>query len=844
MNAALISVLLVEDDAKSAALIQASLTDAEEGGFRVELATRLADALGRLGRVAFDVVLLDVALPDGRGIEAFDQVLSAAPNSIILALSASADEALARKAVLNGAHDYVVKDHVDRHWLPRALRYAVERKADHEALQTSEARFRAISDASPLGIFVSDADGECVYTNAAYQVISGLSFEQTLGTNWSSAVHPEDRERVLADWREAARRHAEFHAEVRFVRSDGSIVWARLNASAMGEAGSGLGHIQVVEDISERKAAEMVLQQAERALFEEKERAQVTLNSIGDAVLTTNIDGQVTYMNQVAEAMTGWPLDEAIGHPLTDVFNIVHSDTRLTAPNPADRAIEENRTVELAMDSVLLRRDGTESEIEDSSAPIHDRDGKAIGAVIVFHDVSQSRAMAQKMSHLAQHDFLTGLPNRVLLTERLSQAISHARRHRKQAALLFVDLDYFKHINDSLGHAVGDQLLRSVAYRLGECVRATDTVCRQGGDEFVILLSEIEQPKDAALIAEKLLAAFSAPHVIEDHELHVTLSIGVSIYPDDGATVDLVMQCADTAMYHAKASGRNNFQFFRAEMNTLAVQRLAVETSLRRALRQGEFVLYYQPKIDIATGAMTGAEALIRWQDPEHGLTDPEQFMVVAEECGLSIPIGQWVIHTVCRQVQTWLETGLNVVPISINVSAMEFRNKKFLEGVIQIIRETALAPRYLELEITESVLMHDAESAVAVLESLRAMGVRLAIDDFGTGYSSLSFLKQFPIDALKIDKSFVRDITTDPNDATIVGAMIGLGRNLKLRVVAEGVETHRQLAFLRAHLCDEGQGFLFSHPLAVTDFAHLLIAEEGELDDVAPSGRSMALFV
>lgn len=446
-----------------------------------------------------------------------------------------------------------------------------------EALQRGEALFRAISDASPLGIFVSDAVGECVYTNGAYHKISGLSFDQALGTNWSKAIHPDDRQRMVAEWCDAVRNRELFRAEVRFLREDQSIVWTRLNATAMRVGEMLLGYVQTVEDISERMMVEAVLRAAEESLYEEKERAQVTLNSIGDAVVTTDPDGKVSYLNLVAERMTGWSRDDAVGQPLADVFRIIDGATREVAINPAQRAIAENMTVGLAADCVLIRRDGVEFAIEDSAAPIHGRNGQVTGAVIVFHDVSESRAMAEKMAYLAQHDFLTGLANRSLLTERLAQAIGLAKRHGKQVALLFIDLDDFKRINDSVGHAVGDQLLKLVADQLVTCVRGTDTVCRQGGDEFVILLAEIEQPQDAANVAEKLLAALAVPQQVGEQEFTVTLSVGISVYPDDSRDVDAVMQNADTAMYQAKASGRNNYKFFRDDMATPGVRRMFVE---------------------------------------------------------------------------------------------------------------------------------------------------------------------------------------------------------------------------------------------------------------------------
>jgi diguanylate cyclase (GGDEF)-like protein/PAS domain S-box-containing protein len=825
MNDSPTTVLLVEDNPADARLIQQVLASTNGQSFRIEWVTRLSEALARLGEGSFEVILLDLALPDAQGIAAFDQVHQAAPSSVILVLSAASDEEIARQAVQRGANDYLVKGHVDAHWLPRALRYLMERQAIRDALRHSEERFHAMSDASPLGIFVSDNKDVCTYTNAAYQKISGLTYEQTLGMHWSLAIHPEDRERVLAEWLAAARQRTPFKSEFRFLRENGSVVWTRVNSAALCEGQPVYGRVKTVEDISERKAMEFVLLAAEEALFAEKERAQVTLNSIGDAVLTTDLPGKVTYLNLVAETMTGWSRQDALGQPLNEVFKIINGTTREAVANPAQQAIDEDKTVGMAIDSLLIRRDGFESAIEDSSAPIHNRDGRVAGAVIVFHDISESKFMALKMAHLAQHDFLTGLPNRVLLTERLSQAIGLAQRHRKQVALLFLDLDSFKIVNDSLGHAIGDQLLQSVAQRLTAGVRTTDTVCRQGGDEFVILLAEIEQPQDAANVAKKLIAAFAEPHRIGGHELHVTLSIGISIYPNDSTHADTVLQNADTAMYHAKNCGRDNYQFFRADMNTRAVRRLFVESSLRRALKQEEFLLHYQPQIDLLSGAMAGTEALIRWQDPDLGLISPEQFVPVAEECGLIVPIGRWTLREACRQTQAWLDAGLPAVPVAVNVSAVEFRHKDFVDGVALILKETRLVASFLELELTESLLMRDTDASAAVLAALKTMGVRLAIDDFGTGYSSLSYLKRFPIDTLKIDQSFVRDIATDADSATIVSAVIGMGRNLQKRVIAEGVETPEQLAFLRTRQCDAGQGILFSPPLSAEEFVRLQLS-------------------
>ena len=568
---------------------------------------------------------------------------------------------------------------------------------------------------------------------------------------------------------------------------------------------------------------------AEDVLFIEKERAQVTLNSIGDAVLCTDNSSNVTYLNVVAEKMTGWLRDEASGRPVTEVFQIIDGVTRQRLRNPLDMAVAQDKTVGLTPNCILIRRDGHESAIEDSAAPIHDRNGRGIGAVIVFHDVSVARSMSLQMTHSAEHDFLTDLPNRMLLNDRINRAIALASRHSKKVAVLFLDLDGFKHTNDSLGHPIGDKLLQSIAKRLTECVRGSDTVSRQGGDEFVVLLSEVETPEDAAITARRMLKAVAEAHPIDQHDLHVTATVGVSIYPDDGREAETLIKNADTAMYHAKENGRQDYQFFEPAMNVRAVERQSIEESLRRVLERQELALHYQPIISLKTGQICGGEALLRWTHPVRGPVSPAQFIPVAEDCGLILPIGKWVLHEACRQARAWSDAGLPLARMAVNISAIEFRDVQFLKGVLTILDDTHLDPKSLELELTESVLMKRPESTESILKTLRATGVRVAIDDFGTGYSSLSYLKRFPIDALKIDQSFVRQITTTPDDTAIVTAVISMGQNLQLRVVAEGVETRAELAFLQAHQCDEAQGYHFGRPMPPDQFAKLLQAGVSE---------------
>jgi diguanylate cyclase (GGDEF)-like protein len=411
----------------------------------------------------------------------------------------------------------------------------------------------------------------------------------------------------------------------------------------------------------------------------------------------------------------------------------------------------------------------------------------------------------------------------MLLNDRVNQAIVYAPRINKKVAVLFLDLDGFKHINDSLGHPIGDKLLQSVAKRLVKCVRATDTVSRQGGDEFVVLLSEMEQSEDAAITARRMLQIIAEGHSVDDHDLFVTASIGVSVYPDDGVDAETLIKNADMAMYQAKENGRQSYQFFKPAMNVRAVARQSIEESLRRALERQEFSLVYQPKVSLKTGEITGAEALLRWTHPTRGPISPAKFIPVAEDSGLILPIDRWVLRQACIQTRAWADSGLTPISISVNVSAMEFRNEKFLEGIFAILKDTGLDPRFLELELTESVLMKRPAATESILKALRSRGVQLAVDDFGTGYSSLSYLRKFSMDVLKIDQSFVRQITTAPDEASIVTAMISMGRSLNLRVVAEGVETPEELAFLRARDCDEAQGYYFGRPVPPDQFAKML---------------------
>lgn len=446
-----------------------------------------------------------------------------------------------------------------------------------------------------------------------------------------------------------------------------------------------------------------------------------------------------------------------------------------------------------------------------------------VSSIEAHKQIEQIETAKNKLHHLAHHDALTGLPNRTLLQDRLNQAIETARRQGRRFAVLFIDLDQFKHINDSLGHAVGDQLLQSVSQCLKGCIRHSDTVSRYGGDEFVVLLAHIRQAEDAALIAQNMLKALMVPHHIDQNEVNISGSIGIGIYPDDGQDAEALLKNADIAMYHAKESGRNDYKFFETEMSERAVQRHSIETCLRLGLEQLEFLLHYQPRINLQSQKIVGAEVLIRWQHPEWGLVPSSQFMPIAEESGLILPIGRWVLRETCRQARFWQESGLRPITVSVNISALELNAPDFLEYVRATLEETKLEPQYLEMEFTEHVIIRNASYTDSVLESLAKLGVKLTIDDFGIGYSGLNFLRRSSIHALKIDRSFVKRMVTSADDAAIVSTVINMGKNLNLRIIATGVETAEQYSFLVAQQCDEGQGYFFGRPMEAEAFGALL---------------------
>ncbi|MGH8670528.1 MAG: EAL domain-containing protein [Burkholderiales bacterium] len=690
-----------------------------------------------------------------------------------------------------------------------------ERKAAETSLAQLNNLQKNILNSTSEGIFGLDPGGRLTFANKATTDLLGYSTAEFLGRSMYDLIGHTKPDTTPCPAQERPIFHVLDDGTPRYVEDDvfchrdGSGLAVRYSVNPIHDREEVVGAVVVFEDITTHK-------QAAEALRASNEKFRLITENVGDQISVVDTEGKRVYTNPAYRRQVD--ADPGIG---SDSFKEIHPEDRDYVRSIFRETVATG--IGRRAEYRIVLRNGDVRHIESVGSAIHDAAGQVKNVAIISRDMTERKRSEQEIEHLASYDALTGLPNRSLLQRRMAQLIAQSKHDQKRFGVLFIDLDRFKNINDSLGHAVGDGLLRAVAARLMECVREQDTVARLGGDEFVILLSDLGQGRNADHVAIKFLDALAVPIEIDGYTLHASPSIGISVFPDDGDDPESLMKNADSAMYHAKSSGRNNFQVFKPTMIEGAQNRLILENNLRLAIKNGEFTLHYQPQVDLNTGCITGVEALIRWQQPGKGMIPPMDFIPIAEETGLIVPLGLWVLREACRQNKAWQDHGYPPVVIAVNLSARQLREQHFLETVSQELEETGLEPRYLELEITESVVMENAEETIATLKSLNKMGLQLSIDDFGTGYSSLSYLKRFPIHKLKIDRSFVRDITTDPDDAAIAGAVIALAESLGLRVIAEGVETDDQIAFLRKHRCHEVQGYFLSKPLPSGEIEWLL---------------------
>ena len=693
-----------------------------------------------------------------------------------------------------------------------------ERHALEEQLRDSEQRFSQAFQHAAIGMALVLPDGRFQRVNAALCNMLGYSEAQMRAMSWRDVTHPDDlplsealSAQVLSGRREA------FQTEKRYLHRDGHTVHVLVStAQVRSDAGQLNYLVSQVQDITKRK-------QYEEALFRERQLAEVTLNSIGDAVITTDVALNITSLNPIAEAMTGWSSADAKGCALDDVFRLRDINDRQPLDNPLRHAMRRNAIVDFSGRAILLHRNGFETPIETSSALIHDHTGSVTGGVLVCHDISETRTLALKMIQLAQHDTLTGLPNRSLLYARIEQATALATQRHRQCAVLYLDIDHFRRVNDTLGHGVGDQVLQALAQQIRSVLHdSEDMAFRYNGDEFVVLLPRVDDADEAASFARKLLAACAQTQVPSVPPLEIRASIGISLFPRDAVEPDALVRTADAAMYEVKTQGRDGYCFYAPEMSQRSAASQRIENVLRHALAHNELLLQYQPKVDAKLGHIVGAEALLRLYANGQELFTPDQFIPVAEDTGLIVSIGTWALREACLQARTWQREG-HPVAISVNVSPLQFQYAGFYERLDAILIETGLDPRLLELELTERTMMSGGDGTIRLLRRIRQRGVRLSLDDFGTGYNSLSYLKHFPVDALKIERAFVRDIAQDVETAAITRAIIGMARSLNKDVIAEGVETEVQSAFLRDAGCSHMQGFLFGAPMPAEKFEERL---------------------
>ncbi len=678
------------------------------------------------------------------------------------------------------------------------------------ALRESEKRYADTIELAATGISHVDEGGRYIQVNRALCEMLGYPRDELLGKTVKQISHPDDRN--ATDSLRSRLRAGEiesFQLEKRYLHKDGSTVWVQLTVSVQRDgAGRPLHDISVTQDVTSRKLAELALQRSEQRF-----KSLVELSS--DWYWELDADLRYTVFGGAGKEEAAQRLRGRLA------WDLPGADSDL---GWADlRARLERRESFRDFEYAYTDKRGRRRHISGSGEPLHDAEGRFVGYRGVSRDITSRKQAEARIEYLATHDSLTGLPNRVMFAELLSHVLASARRNERRFAVLFIDLDRFKFINDSLGHDAGDALLREVARRLKESLRASDIVARLGGDEFVMLLQDLNSAEESATIARKLLSAVIRPIELNSQECRVTASIGISLFPDDARDEMLLMTHADLAMYHAKEEGKNNFQFYDGRLETMSLERLTLETQLRRAIERNELSLHYQAKLDLAHNTIAGVEALLRWTSTELGPVSPAKFIPLAEETGLILTIGRWVLRNACAQGVAWQRAGLPPVRVSVNLSPRQLLDPELVGAVRNVLVETGLAPDLLELEVTESSVMHNVERALEVLGALKAMGVWLAIDDFGTGYSSLAQLKRFPIDTLKVDRSFIRELPSDSEDKAIAEAIIAMGRTLSLTVVAEGVETLEQQQFLRERACDQMQGFFFSKPVSAAEFAELL---------------------
>lgn len=855
-----LKILLIEDNRADAELFR-EMVNGSQGSCELEVADRLASGLKLLERERFDAVFLDLGLPDSSGIDTLRRLQEQEADLPVIVLTGLADNDTAFQAISMGAQDYLMKGSYESEVLFRSVQYSIERKRNEVAIRERKELSDALNRLDNL--LHSTLDLNTILA----RVIAGAA--ETIGVDASvvglfendsyivKSVHNIDREMVgqMVPSREmkgilhaaGIRDAVAFNDAVNDSRlnqemirtfgvrslliapfiSKGVLTGAMTLISLSRPFPFREEHIDFARKLSFSISTALdnarlydalkISEQLSRGRLSQLQAVYASA-PVGLCFLDTEL--RFVNINQRLADINGVSVEKHVGRHFREVLSPALAD----AVEPHYRRVLTTGT---AVENIEFASNAGDADGGrywlNSYYPVRDPSGRIMGINAVVQEITPRKKMEEEIRHLANHDALSGLPNRRLFLELIRLAVAQARRHGSRLAVFFLDLDRFKIINDTLGHEAGDELLREVSAGLKKMMRSSDTVARIGGDEFNLLIGDVLAPEDAAESARKIMEYFSRPFHVYDQQFNITASAGISIFPDDSEDIDTLLRYADIAMYHAKEQGRNNYQFYDPKINMRSLELIKLENRLCQSVKREELLIYYQPLVDISTQTVVSAEALVRWQHPEMGRLDPARFIPLAEETGFITVIDEWMLRSVCRQMKRWIDAGLPSVCVTVNVSARLFENPGLVPLIQGILVETGIPARYLDLEITEGVAMSNVESSAARLKKLAEMGIHISIDDFGTGYSSLNYLKRLPIGRLKIDRSFVQDIATDPDDRTIIRAVTAMAHNMKMKVIAEGVETEEQLAFLRDTGCDEMQGFLFSKPLPADQFEELI---------------------
>lgn len=800
-------ILIIDDDP----LIRMTYQDILSlNGFLTATADNGDSAIADLANLQPDLIVLDLFMPDKDGIATCQEIRRLPEGKLVPILMATGanDTDLIHKAYEAGATDFLTKP-INPELLVYRAQYMLRANQSMKSVAQSEERLAYAQRIAKLGNWELNPSSGMIWGSEEMKRILGISHDSSQFSfeTFLFAIDPADRHLVATALANTFKKKSACSIEFKTKNDGGSSRYVCLHGHAGIELRGKMPRILgTLQDVTEMRQVENNLRMLKEAV-----------DCLPIGITLSNTDGKIIYSNPAEADIHGYSPEELVG-----------KEANMFAPEAQRRKLTPEQLNSMGLlrrESINIRKSGETFPAQLTSLAVRSSDGRCLGVVTTCEDITNRKEIEKRIHRLAYFDPLTGLPNRGMFLDRLQQALAFAHREERSVCLVFLDLDNFKDVNDTYGHDFGDKLLKQVAERLNGTMRESDTLARLGGDEFVVILTSITSHESTANAVQRIMSVFTQPFLIDDKKIFCSVSIGIAVYPDDGMDTESLLKCADTAMYHAKEEGKSQYRFFSAEMNQKIMRRVLLENSLRSGLDRDEFFVKYQPQWDLKSSRMIGVEVLLRWQSLDFGLLPPSEFISLTENSGLIFELGQWVLRTACTQAKRWEQNGHRNFKVAVNISGKQLKQPDFLDMIARSIKETGVSPRALELEFTETVIMEDAEKTIETLRALKKMGVQLSIDNFGTGYSSLNYLKHFPIDRIKIDRSFVADLNGDEKDAALVEAMISMGHSLNRTVLAEGVENNKQLDFLRALKCDEAQGFFLAMPMTADEVTTRLLA-------------------